>query len=121
MVVVDGRWDEETLEDALDVLGDLHQWRLPSPRWEQIGSILDRMGQAFAAGDDEGLRDATSQLELHGPVRANRIGTKDVNGPDPSVTERQNRLIDEIGKVVPLPPAGPAEDPDSRRDDRPAG
>ena len=107
MVVVDGRWDEETLEDALDVLGDLLQWRLPSPRWEQIGSILDRMGQAFAAGDDEGLRDATSQLELHGPVRANRIGTKDVDGPDPSVTERQNRLIDEIGESRAASPGRP--------------
>jgi hypothetical protein len=112
---VDGRWDAESLEDALDVLGDLPRWELPEPRWELIGPILDRMEQAFAAGDDEDLRDATTQLELHGPVRANRIGTEDVTGPDPSITERQNRLVDEIGKAV--PPRSPSRGKD---DDRPA-
>ncbi|WFE54891.1 CATRA system-associated protein [Micromonospora sp. WMMD1155] len=118
---MDGRWDMETLEDALDVLSDLPQWRLPAPHWERIGPILDQMGQAFAAGDDEELRDATTQLELYGPVRANRIGTKDVDGPDPSVTERQNRLVDEIGKAVPTRSASRSRDQDGGRDDRPAG
>ncbi|WP_436532782.1 CATRA system-associated protein [Actinoplanes sp. HUAS TT8] len=93
---MDGRWDSETLDDALDVLGDLPEWRLPSPRWEQVSSIVDRMRQAFDAGDVVELRDATADLELHGPVRANRMGTKDPAPANASIKERQNTLVHDL-------------------------
>ncbi|GAA1645422.1 hypothetical protein GCM10009828_088000 [Actinoplanes couchii] len=98
---MDGHWDTETLEDALAVLGDLPLWMLPTERWNQIGTILDRMERAFTAGDDEELRRATTDLELFGPVRVNRIGTREVDRPDPSITERQNRLVNAIGEALP--------------------
>jgi hypothetical protein len=120
LVGMEQGWDEELLSDALDVLGDLPQWRLPAPRWEQVGPILDRIERAFAEGDNDGLRFATTDLEIHGPVRANRIGTKDPQGPDQSLLERQNHLVHEIGKARPAPAEGGTQRPDGGRGDRSA-
>lgn len=117
---MDGRWDRETLDDALDVLGDLPEWRLPAPRWEQVDAILGRMRLAFEAGNAEELRAATADLELHGPVRANRIGTKEPEGPDLSLLERQNHLQHALRTAVPRSPGGGTEDEDGARADRPA-
>ncbi len=101
---MDSTWDAETVADALDVLTDLPQWRLSQARWRQVGAVLDRMRQAVDAGDDDSLRDLTSDLELLGPVRANRIGTRSGDEePDPTIIDRQNRLVHDLGTAAPRP------------------
>lgn len=79
--------------DALSVLSDLLDWRLPPARWAEIEEILDSLGIGFDLADQDqrgALRSATIELELAGPVRTSRIETG--TPPPGRVRERVNEL-----------------------------
>jgi hypothetical protein len=112
------RWDEETVEDALDVLEDVVLWELTPQRWERVVTILDDIGAAVSAGHPDDLRAAVADLELSGPTRAFRIGSTEVSGISPPILERRNRLVHSLAdRRTPVQPPAPAEsDADVRPD-----
>ncbi|MFI5958420.1 CATRA system-associated protein [Cryptosporangium sp. NPDC051539] len=107
--------DDETIADALDVLGDVVEWQLAPQRWENVQAILDRLDEALRSADGPGLRRAVAELDLNGPVRANRIGTAEIVRAPEQVLDRQNTLVHaltvnkgqaeqpEVGDAGPIP------------------
>lgn len=84
-----GDLDAETVEDALDVVQDLVLWELTPQRWGRVQEILANIAAALTARDAVALREAVAELELSGPVRALRIGSKEVIGvPEPVVGQQ---------------------------------
>jgi hypothetical protein len=86
----------ETIADALDVLGDLGAWRLAEPRWAQVETILESLVTAVAHGDVDGLRRATAELEVIGPVRITRIGATPTVAPPRRVRDITNHLVHQL-------------------------
>jgi len=86
----------ETIADALDVLGDVGAWRLTEPRWVQVETILQSLATAVAAADFDGLRRATAELELIGPVRITRIGATPIVAPPRRVRDITNHLVHQL-------------------------
>jgi hypothetical protein len=89
-------WDDETLHDALDVLRALVLWKMTPQRWDHVAEILRWIDAALDAGDATELRRATVELEISGPVRILRIGSKDVTGVPPPVLDRRNTLVHKL-------------------------
>ena len=87
------RWDDETIQDAVDVLQDLVLWEMSPQRWEHIAGVLQRIDSALAGRDPAELREAVTELEISGPARMLRIGTKQTTGIPPQVLERRNALV----------------------------
>jgi hypothetical protein len=112
------QWDDETVEDALDVLADVVLWELTPQRWERVAEILDGIGAAVAAGDADGLRSAVADLELGGPTRAFRIGSTTVSGISPPILERRNTLVHILRRrrAAEQRPASTGSDADARPD-----
>jgi len=83
---------------ARDVLEYILRLELPEARWERLGVIIDLAIDAEAAGDLDGLAQATIELELAGPVRVIRIGPGSAQPvpPPPKVRERANQLIESV-------------------------
>jgi hypothetical protein len=102
-----GSIDEETREDALDVLSDVYHWRLPSTRWTQVSTAMRALETALAAQDVAAVRAATADLELCGPVRATRIGAEPGTPPH-EVRDRVNTLVYSLGgREEPAPDEAP--------------
>jgi hypothetical protein len=93
--------DDETSAEALDVLGDLLEWQLAPQRWERVEQIVVAMAEALAAGDADGLREATAELELAGPVRVTRIGATPLVPAPERVRDRANHLVHSLGGTPP--------------------
>lgn len=89
--------DAEATADALDVLEDLPEWELAPARWERVRDILDSLEAALRARDREAAQEAIADLELSGPVRVTRIGTKPTVPAPEEVRDRRNRLVHSIG------------------------
>ncbi|MFI7465118.1 CATRA system-associated protein [Nonomuraea sp. NPDC049646] len=89
----------EAVADALDVLDDLLEWRLASARWERVRDLLDALAAALRSHDPEAAQEAVAELELAGPVRVTRIGTKPLLPPSEDVRDRRNRLVHALGEV----------------------
>ncbi|MEU6021934.1 CATRA system-associated protein [Micromonospora sp. NPDC047134] len=87
------RWDAETVDDALHVLQDIVLWELIPERWEHIGSLLSRLSATLDTGEVDQAREALIELELSGPVRANRIGQTETKGIPEPLLERRNTLV----------------------------
>lgn len=103
--------DGETRDDAVDVLDDLLRWQLTPQRWERVDAIVRSLVQALAAGDGDALRAATAELELAGPVRITRIGTKPLIPVPEKTRDRANRLVHTLGGRPQEPrPDGPTDD-----------
>ncbi|MFI9568782.1 CATRA system-associated protein [Streptomyces rishiriensis] len=103
--------DGETRDDAVDVLDDLLQWQLTAERWEHVEALVRSLDQALAARDADALRAATAELELAGPVRITRIGTKALIPVPEKTRDRANRLVHTLGGRPQEPrPDGPADD-----------
>lgn len=98
------RWDDETVQDAIDVLQDLVLWELTAQRWEHAARILDRIAAALSARDVEELRDAVAELELSGPVRLSRIGSALKTGIPQPVFDRRNTLVHALTAEQPMQP-----------------
>lgn len=90
-------WDADTLADALDVLAEVPAWKLSPQRWDQVLAVLDRMAAAFRGGDAQELRDAVADLELSGPTRIQRVGTKETTGTPDQVVGRLGALVHSLG------------------------
>ena len=87
------RRDDETVQDAVVLLQDLVLWEMSPQRWERVDELLQRINDAYAARDATELRAATAELEISGPVRILRIGSKQSTGIPPMTLERRNTLI----------------------------
>ncbi|MFD3589818.1 CATRA system-associated protein [Streptomyces sp. NPDC058683] len=98
--------DDETRTDVVEVLGDLLEWKLSPQRWDRVQALVDALADAVAAGDGDGVRDVTAELELSGPVRISRVGSDPVI-PAPSHTrDVANHLVHSLGGPPPQD-AGP--------------
>jgi hypothetical protein len=86
----------ETIADALDVLGDMGAWRLAEPRWVQVETILQSLATAITTADFDGLRRATAELELIGPVRITRIGATPIVAPPRRIRDITNHLVHQL-------------------------
>ncbi|MEU6590543.1 CATRA system-associated protein [Streptomyces sp. NPDC046881] len=89
--------DGETRDDAVDVLDDLLQWQLTAERWERVEALVRSLDQALVEGDGDALRAATAELELAGPVRITRIGSKALIPVPEKTRDRANRLVHTLG------------------------
>jgi len=101
------QWDDEVVEDALDVLKDVTVWELTRTRWEEVAQLLEQIADAHAAGRDDDLRAAVAALELSGPTRAFRIGGSDISGIPEPVLERRNWLVHALTRPQPAPSSAP--------------
>ncbi|WP_238006771.1 CATRA conflict system CASPASE/TPR repeat-associated protein [Dactylosporangium sp. AC04546] len=105
MVPEEGALAPTVVADALDVLGDVPEWRLPPARWPHITQLVQAMTDAVRAGDSAALDAATARLELASPVRITVLGADPVVPPPPQLQLLQNRLYHALdGTVEPLPP-----------------
>ncbi|MFF5140585.1 CATRA system-associated protein [Streptomyces sp. NPDC013157] len=93
--------DDETRTDVLEILGDLLEWRLPPHRWDRVQALVDALAEALAAGDGDGVRDVTAELELSGPVRITRIGADPVLPAPPHTRDQANHLVHSLGGPPP--------------------
>jgi hypothetical protein len=106
-------WDDELVRDAIVVLQDMVLWQMAPPRWTKIAGKLDRLDAALAAGDPVVLRQAVTDLQISGPVRITRIGTKTVTGVPKPVLDLRNTLVHKLT-------AEARSAPEDGRADRPA-
>lgn len=97
--------DEDAAVDALDVLAEMPGWRLTPERWEQVLLLLDRMDAAFRAADVRELRDSIADLEISGPTRIDRVGSRVVTGIPDQVAGRRMPLMHALGREKPPAPA----------------
>lgn len=84
----DGGVAAEVRAGALQVLDYILKLELTPARWDRLAGIIEVAIAAEAAADLDGLRQATAELELTGPVRVIRIGGTPVVPPPPPVRER---------------------------------
>jgi hypothetical protein len=96
------------LGEALDALQDASQWQLTDAKWAAVEQILDAMQAALDSHDLEALATATTDLELAGPLRLIKIGTKPVEPPPPT-RDRLNRMVDSIGGAKPTDRSRPSK------------
>jgi hypothetical protein len=92
----DSSLDRGIRGDALQVLEYILKLELAPARWERLAGLIEIAIDAEAAGDTDGLRQATIELELAGPVRVIRIGDAPAVPPPPRVRERVNYLVHEL-------------------------
>ncbi|WP_432830992.1 CATRA conflict system CASPASE/TPR repeat-associated protein [Dactylosporangium sp. CA-092794] len=97
--------DPDTV-DALAVLGDVPQWRMPAGRWPAIAAIIERMGRAVDERDPAALAEATAELELASPLRYTLLGSTPLVPPPPPVYLLRNHLVQALGGQ-PAQPAAP--------------
>lgn len=109
---MDLSWDDETVEDAVEVLEDLVLWELAPQRWAHVAEVLGWIDVAWAAGDGEGLRRAVAALIVSGPVRMMRIGSKNATGIPQPVLDRRNKLVHSL--TTSRTPEPPEDDRDQR-------
>jgi len=90
--------------DGLDVLGGVSagtvrivqyilKLKLPPARWERVAEIIEAAIAAAAADDLEGLRRATDDLTLVGPVRIIKVDGVPAESAGQKIFERANVLI----------------------------
>ncbi|WP_433064016.1 CATRA conflict system CASPASE/TPR repeat-associated protein [Dactylosporangium sp. CS-033363] len=94
--------DGEAVGDALDVLGDVPQWRMPEAWWDQIAPIVRAMADAVAAGDSAALEAATARLELASPIRITDLDAVATVPAPPPIMVLYNHLCHALG-AEPLP------------------
>jgi hypothetical protein len=100
----------EALGAALDALQDALQWQLTDARWAAVEQILDAMQAALESHDLEALVAATTDLELAGPLRLLKIGTKEPPvQPQPRTRDRLNQMVDSIGGAKPTGRSRPSK------------
>ncbi|GAA1866824.1 hypothetical protein GCM10009736_37800 [Actinomadura bangladeshensis] len=104
--------------EAIGILREVLEWRLPRVRWERVERRLDDVAGALAEGDPANLRNAVYALELSGPDRAARIEDVLVLAPPPPTRERVGELVHRLESSVETPPAQVAS---GREDDASAG
>jgi hypothetical protein len=96
----------EIRDDALSVLRDVLEWSLAPVLWEDVGEVLDGLGERLDLAAPEqvaALREATISLELAASARVTRVDKDAVPAPD-RIRDRVNELIHELARP------GPASD-----------
>jgi hypothetical protein len=96
------RWDlddnAEIRGEALDALTDALRWKLADERWQEIHGLLATMAEALETGDVAALAEATTHLELAGPLRITPIGA--ASGPPREVRVLVADLVHTLGGVT---------------------
>jgi hypothetical protein len=80
-------------EEALQLLRDVRQWRLPEPRWKWVTEAVEQLASALAAVDGAAAGQAVATLEQVGPTRAIPLGTAPVVPAPAPVLQRIAVLI----------------------------
>jgi nucleoside phosphorylase len=93
--------DPADVTDALDVLADVPEWRLPASYWDDVAELLRAMTEARTP---VAFADATAGLELISPRRYTPLGSTPLVGPPPRVTLLLNHLVPALSDLD-LPPA----------------
>lgn len=107
----DFRLDDDTRQDAVEVLRDCAQWRLSPARWTQVDAILGKADAALRTADLTALIAAVDELALASPFRVSRISKPEADQPvSPARQERLNRLV----HALDTPPL--SDDPADRTD-----
>lgn len=104
--------------EAIGILREVLEWRLPRARWEQVERRLEDVAGALAEADPAKLRKAVYALELSGPERAARIEDVLVLAPPPPTRERVGELVHRLESSTEAPPAQVSS---GREDDASAG
>jgi len=92
--------DEDTRQEAVEVLRSCAQWRLSPAWWDRIDAILDDADAALRAGDMAAFTAAVDELALASPFRVSRISKPDSGQPASSDRqERLNRMVHEVGTL----------------------
>jgi nucleoside phosphorylase len=86
----DGELDAQ---DALDVLGDLPEWRLTAVGWAAVMAIVERLAAAVETLNIAAIRAATADLELASPLRLTQLGPSLVAPPPRRLRLIRNRLV----------------------------
>jgi hypothetical protein len=104
--------------EAIGILREVLEWRLPRVRWEHVERRLEDVAGALAEADPANLRNAVYALELSGPERAARIEDVLALAPPPPTRERVGELVHRLESATETPPAQVAS---GRDDDASAG
>jgi hypothetical protein len=108
--------DDRQARETVAVLQQVANWELAASRWDRVSGVLDAMQAALGSEDAEALAAAVIDLELAGPVRIVRIGSKQPSAPPPLIRERVNELIHGLtASVRDDPAAEPGRDTGSER------
>lgn len=106
----DLRLDEDTRQEAIDILRNCAQWRLSSAWWDHIDTVLDDVDAALRARDMTAFTAAVDELVLASPVRVSRISKPESDQPaSPSRQERLNRMVHEV-QALPSRPLNSTRD-----------
>lgn len=81
----------DALDELLDLVTDIDQWRATPEHWETIGGLLDLAAVSLA--EPAALRMVLEELEIAGPDRITRIGAPATVPPPPAVRERLDQLV----------------------------
>lgn len=96
MQISEGPAREALLANACDILREMLEWELAPARWDSAAQILEVLAGAVESDDLATMRQAVTDLELHGPVRITRIGATPTLPPPPPVRERVNHLVHKL-------------------------
>lgn len=112
--------DEDSRQEAVEVLRNCAQWRLSPAWWGRIDTILDGADTALRTRNMNAFTAAIDELALASPFRVSRISKPDSGQPaSPARQERLNRMVYEVG-ALPSRPQNTTDDQntDDERDSR---
>lgn len=92
-------FSDEDIDNALDVLEDIAQWRLLPDKWVEVDRLVGLARSALAAGNRDGFLHATAGLELLSPVRITRVGATPTTPAPAPIRERANMLIHDLSRL----------------------
>jgi hypothetical protein len=92
--------DRVAVDEALDILADVLEWRTTAAGWHATTRLLDELTDAHTAGDYASLRVTTSILENSSPNRTTPIGGEPTGPPPAPTRDRLNRLIHSLEQDV---------------------
>ncbi|WP_066375806.1 CATRA system-associated protein [Herbidospora mongoliensis] len=81
----------DALDDLLDLVTDIDQWRVTPEHWETIGGLLELAAASLT--EPAALRPLLEELENAGQDRITRIGASPIVPPPPPVRDRLNQLV----------------------------
>jgi len=102
--------DRLAVDEALDTLADVLEWRTTAAGWITTTRLLDDLAAAHAARDYASLRATTSILENSSPNRTTPIGGEPTGPPPAPTRDRLNQLIHSLEQE-----SGPTEDDEAGR------
>jgi hypothetical protein len=91
---------DDLRSDALDILSDALQWRLPAARWESVEKVAQALRDAVRAGDLEELEAALGDLELAAPLRITPLGGEETTPATPGLRNIARDVVHDLGQGI---------------------